>query len=284
MRFVAEFREYQSIKDLLGISLMISKLTKECVVQISEESILFVVAEESDRVAPRVWFDVCVQNVFSRRAFHGLNDDHNFINLTLNPSNLGKALSSAKSTVISCKIKLTNDPFTNLKIEIEQDSTLNNEARTVTHNIPISIISEYDYSIYEIPKVPKMDYLLILPPVKIFKNIIDQFKKVSPTMSFLIKNDGNLHLTVDTDDVTISNYHSYLKVFNDSLDDYEFDEPSQRTCTIDCKKLSSFISSLTMQSDFIDMICGIQNEKFMFFTSKNQENYTVNCIIPAVCF
>lgn len=284
MRFVAEFREYHSIKDLLGISLMISKLTKECVVQISEDNILFVAAEESDRVAPRVWFNVCVQNVFSRRAFHGLNDDNNLIHLTLNPSNLGKALSSVKPSIISCKIKLTNDPFTNLKIEIEQDSTLNNEARTVTHNIPVSIMSEYDYSAYEIPKVPKVEYLLILPPVKIFKNVIEQFKKVSPTMSFVIKNDGNLHLTVDTDDVTISNYHSYLKVFNDSLDDYEYIESNHRSCTIDCKKLSSFISSLTTQSDFINIICGIENEKFMFFTSKNQENYTVNCIIPAVCF
>lgn len=284
MRFVAEFREYQSIKDLLGISLMIAKLTKECVVQISVESILFVVAEESDRVAPRVWFDVCVQNMFSRLAFHGLNEDHNFIHLTVNPSNLSKALSSAKSTIISCKMKLTNHPFTNLKIEIEQDSSLNNEARTVTHNIPISILSEYDYTAYEIPKAPKIDFLLVLPPVKIFKNIIEQFRKVSPTMSFLIKNDGNLHLTVDTDDVTISNYHSYLKVFNDSLDDYEYNEPDQRSCTIDCKKLSAFISSLTLQTDLIDIICGIRNEKFMFFTSKNQENYTVNCISPAVCF
>lgn len=284
MRFVAEFREYQSIKDLLGISLMIAKLKKECVVQINEKSILFVVAEESDRVAPRVWFDVCVQNMFSRRAFHGLSDEHNLIHFTLNPSNLSKALSSAKSTIILCKMKLTNDPFTNLKIEIEQDSTLNNEARTVTHNIPISILSEYDYSTYEIPEVPKIDFLIVLPPVKIFKTIIEQFRKVSPTMSFLIKNDGNLHLTVDTDDVTISNYHSYLKVFNDSHDDYECNEPEQRSCTIDCKKLSAFISSLTLQNDFIDIICGIRNEKFMFFTSKNQENYTVNCISPAVCF
>lgn len=279
-----EFREYQSIKDLLAISLMISKLTKECVVQISAESILFVVAEESDRNIPRVWFDICVENMFSKREFRGLNDNHNLIHFTLHPSNLSKALSSAKSTIISCKMKLTNEPFTNLKIKIEQASILNSEARTVTHNIPVSMLSEYDYSICEIPKTPKIDFQLLLPPIKIFKNFVEQFRKVSPTMSFVIHNKGNLELTVDTDDVTISNLHSSLKVFNDSLDDYEFNEPEQRSCTIDSKKLSAFISSLSSQNESIEMVCGIRNEKFMFFTSKNEENFTVNCISPAVCF
>lgn len=281
MRFVAEFREYKSVKDLLGISVIISKLTKECLVQIGEDNILFIVAEESDKIAPRVWFDISVPDVFSRRAFHGHNEDK-FIYLTMNPSNLGKALSSVKPSVISCKIKLTKDPFTNLKIEIAQDSEVN--TRTIIHNIPITMLSEYDYSAYEIPKAPKTDFLLPLPPINVFKMIMEAFRKVSPTMTFLIKNDGSLNLSVDTDDVAIKNYHSYLQVYNDSLEEYKLEEPNQRECTIDCKKLCAFISSITNQNDFIEIVCGIKNDKCLFFTSKNEENYTANCIIPAVCF
>lgn len=75
---------------LSDIIVALSKNSKECVLDIRPNDLLFVVREETKKALPLIWCEMGRESVFAEYSFRGVSAENNQIVLIFNPVFLGE--------------------------------------------------------------------------------------------------------------------------------------------------------------------------------------------------
>ena len=132
-------------------------MAKHCVIKITPTAVCFILAEETN---PMIWTTMRTDHFFVDYLMCGKSDEHNVIYMELNTAMLAKSVISCKSNAKFVKMKLTNKQQPCLSIEIELPS-IAGDSRMCVHDVPISIVSQKDWKVYEAPKISKYDVCIV---------------------------------------------------------------------------------------------------------------------------
>ncbi|XP_037942149.1 checkpoint protein HUS1 isoform X1 [Teleopsis dalmanni] len=282
MKFRAMMVDPQYMREFQNIVITLSKLTKECVLNISRNKIYFIANEESGTVAPLVWVEIDASLYFSEYAMEGAKDKYQQIMLAIPAVKLGRALGSLRSGALYCKIKLTNIQFPCLTVEFEVKSHVSDQIRKVVHDVPVNVIPRSDWSHYDVPEVPLSKIILNVPSNRLMRGLIDKMKNLSPTIVFHAMSTGELNLIAETEMATVTTRYKDLEVraIHPSETDKE-KEHIEASCSVDCKKTSLLFSSLQVPT--LELSCGIDDERLLHMEVNVRQGVTIHSIIPAVC-
>ncbi|XP_037942150.1 checkpoint protein HUS1 isoform X2 [Teleopsis dalmanni] len=264
MKFRAMMVDPQYMREFQNIVITLSKLTKECVLNISRNKIYFIANEESGTVAPLVWVEIDASLYFSEYAMEGAKDKYQQIMLAIPAVKLGRALGSLRS------------------VEFEVKSHVSDQIRKVVHDVPVNVIPRSDWSHYDVPEVPLSKIILNVPSNRLMRGLIDKMKNLSPTIVFHAMSTGELNLIAETEMATVTTRYKDLEVraIHPSETDKE-KEHIEASCSVDCKKTSLLFSSLQVPT--LELSCGIDDERLLHMEVNVRQGVTIHSIIPAVC-
>lgn len=294
MKFQAVIHEQQYMKEFLNTVLTLSRLTKECVTNISSDKLYFIINEESASAAPLVWTEICCATYFDEYIMEGVDEHYPNILLKFNPAYLARALSVLRGSVTFVKIKLTNKKFPCLTIDIELTSNNSVQNRRVVHHVPVNVIPRRDWSSYKFPKIPPAQVTLTMPSLRFIRNLIDKIKNLSPSITICATSSGELSIIAETDSATVASHYRNLEIKNidrtqfendaDDDDDDAANNPAKEievACLIDCKKTAIFLLALPMMN--LELSCGIVQDHVVHMEVGIRQGMVINCIVPAVC-
>ena len=186
------------------------------------------------------------------------------------------------------RIKLTKRQTPCLTVELDLHSmTSKVNSRTITHDISIRVISaKMAADDIQEPDISRTTLSIELPPLKLFKHMIERFKVLSEFVYFEATNSGTLELKIEADAVSVGTYFRNLKnlpVFNQNnssrLDTTDID---QNKCVVrlSLKKLSDFINALQFTPNKI--ICNFVNQKYAHFFVVHDEDLVLQYLISSV--
>lgn len=132
-------------------------MSKYCVLKITPSTISFILADETSSM---IWTTMKKEHFFVDYLMVGKSVENNEIYLELNTGMLANSISSCKTSAKFVKIKLTNKQQPCLSFEIELPSIVG-DSRMCVHDVPISIISQKHWKVYEAPKIPKYDVCIV---------------------------------------------------------------------------------------------------------------------------
>lgn len=290
MKFRAVLHDQQLMKEFLNAVLTLSKLTKECVMNISADKLIFIINEESSSSAPLVWAEIKSNIYFDTYTMEGVDAEHANIYLAFNPANLARSLAViSRGSVTYVKIKLTNKQFPCLTVDIQLPSANNVQNRQIVHDVPVDMIPRRDWGAYKMPHVPESQIVLTMPSLRFLRNLIDKIKNLSPSITFYANTNGELSIVAETDQATVASHYRNLEVKK-----VHYDENSENcgnrantekgmevACLVDCKKTAVFLSALQINN--LVMSCGIVQDHLIQMELEIRLGMVLHCIIPAVC-
>lgn len=283
MKFRAVIHDQQLMREFLNTILTLSKLTKECVMNISEENVNFVINEESASVAPLVWIDINSSTYFDEYKMEGVDENYPNILLSFNPANLARALSVLRGAVTFVKMKLTNKQFPCITVEIELPSATSVQNRRIVHDVPVNVIPRRDWSAYRMPRIPDPNIILTMPSLKFLRNLVDKVKNISPSITFCATSLGELSIIAETESATIASHYRNLEI--KKIDKSQMSDGGgndvEASCLVDCKKAAIFLSALQMSN--VELSCGIVQDHAIQMEVNVRRGLVINCIFPAVC-
>ena len=147
-------------------------------------------------------------NIFDDYKIEG-NDGSNQIYVEMAAEQLSQALKSAQTAQI-VKIKLTKKHVACLTTEIVLPS-LAGRSRSVTHDIPVGIISQRLWPEYQEPTMLPHDVSICLPPLRLLKSVIERLKNMDGCLILTANSKGSLTLQVETDVVSVTTYFKDLE-------------------------------------------------------------------------
>lgn len=283
MKFRALINDQHVMKELLNVILALSKLTKKCIMKISSQTIHFIVNEDTSNSSPLVWAELCTEQIFTEYLMEGVNDQHQNIMLSFSPANFAKAISMLRSGAKYCKIKLTNVQYPCLTIDMEVQSSLSDRYRQIVHDVPVTVIPRVDWCVYPVPEIPNSDIFLTLASSRTIRSHIDKLKNHSPTISFYAKSNGEMSVAAETELMTITTRYRNLDVNKIKAKGKRRESGTlEASCTVSCKKMAIFFSSLQFQTP--EWSCGITTDNVVHVQIDVSHGLTFHSIIPAVYF
>ncbi|KAM7362711.1 hus1-like checkpoint clamp component [Cochliomyia hominivorax] len=282
MKFRALMQDPEYMKEFQNIILTLSKLTKECVIDISKDKVYFIANEESGTTAPLVWVEIEANLYFSEYELKLQDDRHPHIMLAISPANLSRALQHLRSNARTCKMNLINIQFSCLRVEIEVPSLNSNNTRKTVDDVPVSVIPRSDWSYYEVPQKPKSKLILNVPSNRLMRGLIDKVKNLSPTIIFYATSNGEMNLVAETEMATITTHYKNLEIKEiDISASNKSKETIDASCSVDCKKASLFFSALQVPT--LELSCGIVDDRLIHMEVDVREGIAIHSILPAVC-
>lgn len=283
MKFRAIIHDQNVMKELLNIIVTLSKLTKECIMRISSDTIHFIVNEDTGNTSPIVWAEICTRQNFIEYLMEGVNDQHQNIMLSFNPINLARAMSSLRTGAKYCKIKLTNVQYPCLTIDMEVKSTTSDRYQQIIHDVPVNVIPRVDWSSFPLPNIPNSDIFLTLASNRTIRSYIDKLKNHSPTITFYAKSNGEMSVAAETELMTITTRYRNLDVNKVKAMGKRRDSGTlEASCSVSSKKMAIFFSSLQFQTP--EWSCGIVTDNAVHLQIDVNNGLAFHSIIPAVCF
>jgi len=145
------------------------------------------------------WCEIPVQPHFSDYSMEGIpGTDVNEIYLEIAADGFANSVSSLKqsSNVKTLKLKLTKKIRPCLTLEIESET--NNTTLTVTHDIPVSVISRRNWGEYACPVPPRFNISLSLGDMKHFRLAMERMRNIGPKLIVKMNDEGSLVLSVES--------------------------------------------------------------------------------------
>lgn len=282
MKFSAKMQDPEYMREFQNIIVTLSKLTKECVINISPEKMYFIANEESGTAAPLVWVEIDANLYFPEYNVKLQDDNHPHIMLSVSPANLSRALTLLRSNARTCKMNLINIQFSCLRIEVDVISQSSEQSRQIVHDVPVSIIPRSDWEFYEVPQKPNSKLILNVPSNRLMRGLIDKIKNLSPTIIFYATSGGEMNLVAETEMATITTHYKNLelKQLNPSAAD-KSKEQIEASCSVDCKKTSMFFTALQVPT--LELACGIDDDRLIHMEVNVRQGIAIHSILPAVC-
>lgn len=282
MKFRALMQDPEYMREFQNIILTLSKLTKECVINISPDKMYFIANEESGSAAPLVWVEIDASLYFPEYYVKLQDDNHPHIMLSVSPANLSRALQVLRSNARTCKINLINIQFSCLRIEVDVISQSSEQSRQVVHDVPVNVIPRSDWDFYEVPQKPNSKLILNVPSNRLMRGLIDKIKNLSPTIIFYATSGGEMNLVAETEMATITTHYKNLELKElNSTSSSNSNEQIEASCSVDCKKTSLFFTALQVPT--LELACGIDNDRLIHMEVNVRQGIAIHSILPAVC-
>jgi len=117
----------------------------------------------------------------------------------------------------------------------------------IVHDVPLKMLNEADFAAYEEPQLDQPGVELYLPPMKIFRSVIDRFKTLTSHANLRATGSGLLSLTASPTCLEASmDFHDCVRP-QASGDDYDPDAKVE--LKIDLKKLSRVLYAEKLMSN-----------------------------------
>ncbi|KAH3703106.1 checkpoint protein HUS1-like isoform X1 [Dreissena polymorpha] len=273
MRFRGKLVDITCIQHFTRVVTTISKLIKTCVLRITPTALYLILSEKVVNGGVQIWCELPQGHFFDEYAMEGVSAEENEIYLELAPENLVKALKTAQ-TAKWVKVKLTKKHAPCITIEVDLP-TLGAHSRVVVHDIPVSVVPRRLWTEYQEPEVPNFDVSIVMPQIKVLKNVIEKMKNLSNTLLLSANHQGEFKVSVETDMVSVSTHFQDLlnpasgnggapQQLNPSMDPEEFAE-----VRIDIRRFAQFLSGQQVSPNRV--ICNIVDNKVVHFYLMNDD-------------
>uniref|UniRef100_A0A2A4K3P6 Checkpoint protein n=2 Tax=Heliothis virescens TaxID=7102 RepID=A0A2A4K3P6_HELVI len=292
MKFRALMVDAGPMRELSNVVTIISKLSKECVLRLTDDQMYFIVSEENSGPSPPIlWCEIPQAMFCSEYQMIGLDEEHKDIYLALSSGNLARSLVTLK-TAKSLKMKLTKKQCPCLTLEIEMPCVLSQQTRQVTHDIPVTVIPRKLWADFHEPRIPNPDISIELPPLKQLRTTIDRMRTMALEVVIRASAEGRLTLQIKTDMAKVSTRFKGLSVeafggpieHSDSETDTQTNEDMSRIsyCRVDAKKLSMFLSADQISTN--KTVCSIVHKKLVILCLQSDENVKLQCFISGIVY
>nr|CAG4646007.1 EOG090X0TJE [Lynceus sp. MCZ IZ 141354] len=194
--------------------------------------------QQSHSSSPVIWCEIEPNNFFESYSMDGLSATENEIYLEFVSNTVAKVVGSMKTAVSAkfIKIKLTkkvNQPCLTIDINLP---TLSNARRSVTHDIPVTVIPNRLWSDYKEPDIPAWDIITSVPPIRQLTTIIDRMKKLVTVAQIIVNVEGEITISANNSLLTINSHFDRVDVIEHR------DRRKQSSVYVDVKKLHQFLS------------------------------------------
>ena len=303
MKFGVKLLDSGNIEYFTHIVSTVSKLCsktasdKSCALKLTTDTVYFILPEfavnnigsgGSGRTS--FWMSIDPKSIFDFYICEGKSPDDNIIMLEIQPESLLRALKSTPNMKM-VRIKLTKRQIACITVEIDLHSmSSKSNSRTITHDIPVKVISSSKQSEdFQEPNINRTTLSIQMPPIKILKHMIERMKCMSEFVYLEATNQGTLTFKIDTDAVSVCSYFRSLTNLpignNRTLDRSRRvmeadDEYSLCTVRLSLKRLSDFINALQFQPNKI--ICNFVNNKYAHFFVVHNEDLVLQYLISSV--
>ncbi|CAH0714949.1 unnamed protein product, partial [Brenthis ino] len=292
MKFRAVMVDTGPMREFSNIVTTISKLSKECVLRLSDDKLYFIVCEDnSGPVPPVLWCEMSPAVFFSDYQMIGIDDEHKDIYLGIVSANLARSLVTLK-TAKSLKMKLTKKQCPCLTFEIEMSSTITQQTRQVTHDIPVVVVPRKLWNEFHEPRIPQPDISIELPSLKQLRTTIDRMRAMASEVVIRASAEGRLTLQIKTDMAKVSTRFKNLRVeaFEGPIDHSDSETETQANedlsklcyCRVDAKKFSMFLSADNISHN--RTICSIVHKRLVILCLETEENVKLQCFIGGIVF
>ncbi|XP_045455011.1 checkpoint protein HUS1 [Melitaea cinxia] len=292
MKFRAVMIDTAPMREFSNIVTTISKLSKECVLRLSDSKLYFIVSEDNSGPTPPVlWCEIPQDVFFSEYQMIGIDDEHRDIYLGVVSANLARSLTTLKSA--KClKIKLTKKQCPCLTLDIDMPSSTSTQTRQVTHDIPVVVVPRKLWSEFQEPRIPQPDITIELPALKQLRTTIDRMRAMSSEVIIRASAEGRLTLQIKTNMAKVSTRFRDLRVeaFEGPIDHSDSETESQANedmskvcyCRVDVKKFSIFLSSEQISHN--RTICSIVHKKLVILCLQTEENVKLQFFITGIVY
>jgi HUS1 checkpoint protein len=325
MKFGVKLIDSVSINHFIHIVSTVSKLCakaandKSCVLKLTQEMIYFILPEFSTNNSGNggigrtsFWMSIDPKSLFDFYISEGKSADENLILLEIQPETLLRTLKSSTNLKM-IRIKLTKRQSACLTVELDLHSiSSKTSSRTITHDIPIKVISTAKLSMedFQEPNVNRATLSIQLPSLKLLKHMIERMKCLSEFIYLEATNRGTLTLKIDTDAVQVCSYfrnlnnlpvgsiHNRTTTSSKSMqrssthvadsDEEEEDQDDRANreqsdmCTVrlSLKRLNEFVNALQFQPS--KMICNFVNNRYAHFFVVHDDDLVLQYLISSV--
>lgn len=274
MKFRATISEILAIHQLTRVAGTVAKMAKVCVLRLTTDRVYFIMLEKN---TGSLWCEIPQRRFFEQYNMEGLSDEQNEIYLEMAVDSLVRALRSAHSAK-SIKIKLTRKHGASLTVEV-QLASVPSRSQLLVHDIPVTVVAGRLWKDFDEPDMPAFDVKVVLPAVKILRNVVDRIRNFSNHVSVLVSRSGTLALRVQSDEVTVKTSFEGLDVaFTAPI--VAADEPIDDVLVqADIRKVAQFLAGQQLIPDSI--ICNIVRHRMIHFLVVH-DDVTLQYFIPAV--
>ncbi|EDO49542.1 predicted protein [Nematostella vectensis] len=279
MRFRAKIIDLSCMQRFTRVLGTISRMAKTATLRLTPTKLYFIFADTVASGGISIWCELNQCNIFDEYRIEG-TDETNNIYLELIPENLSRAMRSA-SNAQAVKIKLTKKHVPCITFEIILPS-LSAHTRTVTHDVPVSVIPQRNWDEYAEPNMPDVDVSIYMPPLKVLRNVVDRMKNLGNFLTISASYTGTMTLGVETDLVTVTTYFKHLDIptwENDAPMSHNRDPDAMVEARVDIKKIATFLNGQQFGPNRV--ICNIvENRAVQFFLL--HEDVSLQYMIPTV--
>ncbi|CAF0704160.1 unnamed protein product [Brachionus calyciflorus] len=307
MKFGVKLLDSGNIEYFTHIISTVSKLCsktsndKACALKLTTDTIYFILPEfaannigNGGTGRTSFWMSIDPKSIFDFYICEGKSVEDNTIMLEIQPESLLRALKSSPNMKM-VRIKLTKRqiPCITVEIDLHSMSTKSN-SRTITHDIPIKVISSSKLSTedFQEPNINNTTLSIQMPPIKILKHMIERLKCLSDFVFLEATDQGTLTFKIEADAVSVCSYFrnlTNLPIGNNrsvnrsrrrETDTDAYDEYSLCTVRLSLKRLSDFINALQFQPNKI--ICNFVNNRYAHFFVVHNDDLVLQFLISSM--
>ncbi|XP_061877943.1 checkpoint protein HUS1 [Entelurus aequoreus] len=284
MKFRGKIVDVACLNHFTRVVSTISKLTKTCVLRVTEDHLFFVLSGKVANGGVGMWCELAQANFFDEYQMEGVSPEDNEICLEVTPENVSRALKTVQNAK-NVKVKLTKKHCPCLTIAAELP-TMSSTSRVVTHDIPVDVIPRRLWHEFKEPSMPDFDVSVYLPPLKTMKNVVDRMKNLSNFLVVEANMSGEMNLKIETDLVSVTTHFKDLG--NPQWDDDASQDggPSRRRdpdtmaqARVDIRKLQQFL--IGQQVNPSKAMCNIVHQRVLHLILLH-EDVSLQYFIPAV--
>mmetsp|Transcript_24142 Transcript_24142/g.33855 ORF Transcript_24142/g.33855 Transcript_24142/m.33855 type:complete len:277 (-) Transcript_24142:31-861(-) len=250
MRFKARVLN-DRINLFIKVVTTVQKISKECVLLMSERKLQFILTSEITDGGVQVWSGINAASIFEDYKIESLNQ--NEIALEINLDHLQRALKSAQyAQEISVKLTKKNGlPFLSVIIEVQTTQQM-----TIVQDVPVVLLSQQQLAQYAEPQLPDPEVHILMPSLKLLRHVIEKMKNVCDHLTIFANMAGELKFKVETDMVTIQTSYSNLEHPQiEGKSPPRMNSEHKAEVKVDIKKFSKFLFSYQVTP--LNVICCI---------------------------
>eukprot|EP00088_Acartia_fossae_P036085 TRINITY_DN37275_c0_g1_i1.p1 TRINITY_DN37275_c0_g1~~TRINITY_DN37275_c0_g1_i1.p1 ORF type:complete len:288 (-),score=25.57 TRINITY_DN37275_c0_g1_i1:168-1031(-) len=249
MKFRGIMTEPSCVRKFYHIFSAISKLSKSCVLRLTEDNMYLIMTEPGNIVGgPTFWAEIDQKNLFNDYKMEGVSQENNEIYLEFSSAQVHKTVTTLRSpSVMDLKIKLAkkaDGPCLTFEVRLTGAA----DVWTCTHDVPVQVLPRKEWVEYASPDHPEVDISITMPAdIKMLKRILEKYKMLDSTLTVSCTRDGDLTLKAEADEAKMSTRFPDLRVprWIDSLpwklsQDRRLDSASVR---VDIKRLIHLFNS-----------------------------------------
>lgn len=307
MKFRAVCKDATHMRELVYIVTAISRISRDAACILQHNRIIFIVSENVANGIPLTWADIGTGDYFPEYQMEGISStavntsskqlqpkggNDNQIVLTINVAKLVLAMSAlSRFQSPYLKLKLTDDQFPCLSVSMEHTGS-----RALEHSVPVTVVPVRDWSDFGLPRLPAdlSTVAITMPGLRQLRTLVDNFRKMSPSMTVYCSRAQALTMVSETDMATVACHYRTVAVEWSSarrrpvIEDDDDDDGAavprgdeDVACRIATKQMATFLGSI--QGGCGTMTCNISLDRMVKLSFKIRDRVTLNCLFPEVC-